>query len=495
MPDTHPYRVFISYSHDNREHKLSVLELANKLRQDGIDAQIDRYALFPAAGWPRWMCEQIERAGTIIVVCSSAYRERFEGTDTSHRGLGAKSEGLIITQSLYEEMGSNQKRFIPVLFRGNHPEDVPLELRPFTRFWLPDQYDDLYRVLTDQPEVQRPALGQMRRLPVLSAGAAEDLAAEADLNPSSVDQRRQEEKHPYVRSNREAMQNLRAKWSDGRLSVVAGAGIGVAAGLPTWPEMLDRLIAGYVTRMYSPVLGENGSETLVQTLQDEFRHLSPIVSAQFIQSRFSKDDFVELLRRALYEGTGSLLQPPVLCCLIARLAKKLHSIVTFNFDDLLEQALAEAGIAFTSIAEANHLSNIRGLPVYHPHGYLPRNETKSARIVLAESQYHDQYFAQHSWTNIVVSRILMESTCLFIGTSLSDPNLRRLADAAHRENALQEHFLISHLPIVNDRIAQAAMVEIFEAAHQQMGISLLWVEDFAQVAALLEQICANDGNC
>ncbi|MBV8276668.1 MAG: hypothetical protein JO170_15605 [Verrucomicrobia bacterium] len=36
-------RVFISYSHDSTGHKEIVLRFAERLRKDGVDAQIDQY--------------------------------------------------------------------------------------------------------------------------------------------------------------------------------------------------------------------------------------------------------------------------------------------------------------------------------------------------------------------------------------------------------------------------------------------------------------------
>src|SRR5262245_28566163 len=108
-----PLRVFISYSHDNAGHKIAVLELANTLRSNGVDAILDRYEAFPAEGWPRWMLSQVEQADVVLVVCSKNYRERFEGSAAT--GAGATWEGLILTQSLYQEMGVNRKRIIPAL--------------------------------------------------------------------------------------------------------------------------------------------------------------------------------------------------------------------------------------------------------------------------------------------------------------------------------------------------------------------------------------------
>ena len=57
-----PPRVFISYSHDSAEHRDRVLELADRLRADGIDAMIDQYVQFPPEGWPAWCEAEIRKA-------------------------------------------------------------------------------------------------------------------------------------------------------------------------------------------------------------------------------------------------------------------------------------------------------------------------------------------------------------------------------------------------------------------------------------------------
>ena len=43
-------------SHDSAEHRKRVLSLSERLRSEGVDAQIDQYIPgTPAEGWPRWM--------------------------------------------------------------------------------------------------------------------------------------------------------------------------------------------------------------------------------------------------------------------------------------------------------------------------------------------------------------------------------------------------------------------------------------------------------
>ena len=85
--------VFISYSHDSPEHMDRVLDLANRLRSEGIDAELDRYEDAPPEGWPRWCDRKIQEAQFVLVVCTETYLRRFEGADQPGQGLGAKWEG------------------------------------------------------------------------------------------------------------------------------------------------------------------------------------------------------------------------------------------------------------------------------------------------------------------------------------------------------------------------------------------------------------------
>jgi hypothetical protein len=161
-----PVRVFISYSHDSENHKDRVLNLADRLRSEGIDCHIDQYEMSPKGGWAQWMDRQIEDADFVLVVCTEKYQSRFSGKDTSSGGLGAKWEGAIITQDIYEAAGSSDK-FIPVLFSPSDSQYRPRVLRPVTYYNVSteDGYEDLYRRLTNQPLIAKPELGKRRSLP------------------------------------------------------------------------------------------------------------------------------------------------------------------------------------------------------------------------------------------------------------------------------------------------------------------------------------------
>ncbi len=158
-------RLFISYTHDSDVHKKRVLELAQLLRDDGLDCMIDQFIKgTPAEGWPLWMERQIEKAAFVLVVCTATYLRRYEAKETPGKGLGGTWEAVLTRQDLYEAQAKNEK-FVPVLFEGASPEDVPKPLRPFTYHRLPAGYDDLYRYLTDQPKVAPKKVGTQKEMP------------------------------------------------------------------------------------------------------------------------------------------------------------------------------------------------------------------------------------------------------------------------------------------------------------------------------------------
>ncbi|MGB7846460.1 MAG: FxSxx-COOH system tetratricopeptide repeat protein [Candidatus Acidiferrum sp.] len=157
-------QVFISYSHDSPALVDRVLVLSNRLRAEGVDCRIDQYEQSPAEGWPLWCERQVEQATFVLIACTETYLRRFKGEETPQTGLGVTWEGHIITQDLYDSQGRNTK-FIPILFSKEDEQFVPKPLRSTTRYQLSDDYDQLYRRLTNQPLISMPALGGVKAMP------------------------------------------------------------------------------------------------------------------------------------------------------------------------------------------------------------------------------------------------------------------------------------------------------------------------------------------
>jgi SEFIR domain-containing protein len=164
LTEQRPPKVFISYSHDTVAHQKRVLDLADRLRADGIDAEIDQYNDSPPEGWPRWCERQIEAADFVLMVCTETYHRRVRGEEERGKGLGVVWEAAIIRQLLYDA-GAVSSKFVPVLFADGSPEHIPTPIKGWSHYVV-DGYESLYRRLTGQPHLPRPALGAIRTLPI-----------------------------------------------------------------------------------------------------------------------------------------------------------------------------------------------------------------------------------------------------------------------------------------------------------------------------------------
>lgn len=156
-------RVFISYSHDSEEHRAVVLSLCERLRKDGISADLDQYVKgTPSVGWPRWMRDRLQNSDFVILVCTENYYQRFWGE--AAEGRGVSFEGAIVTQDLYGRHGENTK-FIPVTLAKDASKFVPEQLRATTSYELTSEvaYQALYDYLLGQSGIEPASVGEPRR--------------------------------------------------------------------------------------------------------------------------------------------------------------------------------------------------------------------------------------------------------------------------------------------------------------------------------------------
>jgi tetratricopeptide (TPR) repeat protein len=155
-------RVFISYSYDSEEQMDRVLSLADSLRKDGIDCNIDQYVQSPAKGWYRWMMDEIEEADFVLMICTPQYIQRFRGDEKDEMAMGVTWEGAVITQELYHLAGENLK-YIPILLSPRDADSIPNILRNTSRYLInnPKGYELLYRRLSNQHDTPKPRLGNL----------------------------------------------------------------------------------------------------------------------------------------------------------------------------------------------------------------------------------------------------------------------------------------------------------------------------------------------
>lgn len=147
-------KAFVTYSHDSPAHKMWVLELATKLRNNGVDAVLDQWDLGPGADLPNFMEKNLAAADRVLMVCTEKYVEK---ANAGKGGVGY--EKMILTADLMSSIES--AKVIP-LIRQNGTHLLPTFMRSkiYLDFSRADQfefsYDELLRSLHGAPLYVKP---------------------------------------------------------------------------------------------------------------------------------------------------------------------------------------------------------------------------------------------------------------------------------------------------------------------------------------------------
>lgn len=157
---------------------------------------------------------------------------------------------------------------------------------------------------------------------------------------------------------------------------------------------------------------------------------------------------IERLKSALYPDASNkesdLISTIVeMCKRVCNSGKRaVSSIITLNYDDLIETEMDKQNVDYELLFEEGIIHN-EAIPVIHVHGVLRQSEPTTGLPVLSEEEYHDLYKRSFHWSNIEMLHAFYRSTCIFIGLSMSDPNLRRLLEfVASESNGIYPHYAI-----------------------------------------------------
>ena len=240
-----------------------------------------------------------------------------------------------------------------------------------------------------------------------------------------------------------------------KLTIVVGAGVSRESGLPGWTDLLNSMLKKAARtspsfRSYENRLRSAGEpeEAIAGALDRESQSYAQLVleihgligAASVVKSWLPQRDYVRYLKQSLYETVSDAqldVRPGRTALEIARLWRDRGSqnltIITTNYDLLIESALLEIGInpadieITTSVQPPAEETRFR---VIHLHGVVPHKShpgnlsIPDSTVVLAEDDYfHPRASTRSDATRSFCDAFLQETTCLFVGTSLTDPNL------------------------------------------------------------------------
>jgi len=254
--------------------------------------------------------------------------------------------------------------------------------------------------------------------------------------------------------------DLNKAYTQKDLVLVLGAGVSMDCNLPNWNTMMHSLQLSILEDKFNSFditinpIDINRIFTDIIRIFNQLINPSPLIAARYVQNILKQDAkdanaYENRVHKALYP-TGSLIFGPQIHEAIFQLLidgrneSGINSIITYNFDDFLDMFLEEKGILCKSIYSLGMKASFNEIPIYHVHGFLPLNIKSDIknRIILSGKEYHKQYMDMYSWNNLVQIDKFCNNTCLFIGISLADPNLRRLLDIALEQNPNKQHYAI-----------------------------------------------------
>jgi len=165
MDETPAPQVFISYAWSNEEHKQWVLDLATRLRGDGVDVQLDRWHLQKGDDANHFMERAVsdENIKHVLIIMDRLYKEKADD-----RVGGAGKETTVIAEAVYSKV--KQAKFVPILRERDEVGQayVPTYLsgRMYFDFSDDDAFEDVFeellRHIYDAPALPLPPLGKPR---------------------------------------------------------------------------------------------------------------------------------------------------------------------------------------------------------------------------------------------------------------------------------------------------------------------------------------------
>lgn len=321
---------------------------------------------------------------------------------------------------------------------------------------------------------------------------------------------------------------IKEVYERGQFSLFLGAEVSSSAGMPDWNTLVNSLFVSYLNKEFDK--DNNISEPDIKEIifrLNEIDEPSALIAARYLRKGFSKEisesqEFTKTVTENLYNlrDTSKDINSQLIIsisnlCMPRRSGAKIRSVITYNFDDLLERQLRINSIQHHSIYTDNDFYDSEELPVYHVHGFLPENKKEyekleKSTLVFSEEGYHQIYTDAYHWSNLVQLNNLRENSCIMVGLSMADPNLRRLLDISARSLSKPKHFaFMRRLTLekfifseINNGEQKKQVIKNKEGAERflkkhhslneeimkELGVSVIWFTDFSEIPDILNRI-------
>lgn len=299
---------------------------------------------------------------------------------------------------------------------------------------------------------------------------------------------------------------IKEKYMNDDLVLFLGAGASQEAKIATWDNLIADLFVALVDNQLNKrntKLGDKQKNKIIAEIGKQNQG-SPLMQVRFIKQGIG-DEFEEIVRKLLYKGaidTSPLLKEIGKLCIPNRGKIGIKAIINYNFDDLVEKTLKSLNLKYCSIYSDGVIAQNEEIGIHHVHGFLPENkdefnELGKSLLVFSEEGYHKLMLEPYNWANMTQLNFLINNTCLFIGLSMTDPNLRRLLEISAQKNQDEKckHYAIMKRFVIDksnkdDGIIKFEQIneELQETFYKELGVNIIWVDDFSDIPKILGEI-------
>lgn len=265
---------------------------------------------------------------------------------------------------------------------------------------------------------------------------------------------------------------LQEAFQKGKITFYLGAGISKPNGLPSWEELVQALYFSTLNDesfIYGMKPYPNYLFALAEWVLKQKNEPLDIIIRK-IKQWYEGKDFIGMMSDTIYAGLNrkdfpdinglpqqvlqqnATLRAIVECCIQSTPgAKGLRSIVTYNYDNLVELGLENHnGLSskFQVIYKREHKLSSGKIPIYHVHGYIPfqKSDVNYDDIIFSEDQYNRAFQDPFFWGNVVQVNQLTSMTGVMIGLSLADRNTRRILDSIHNQTLPKDNYILMRKP-------------------------------------------------
>jgi len=224
----------------------------------------------------------------------------------------------------------------------------------------------------------------------------------------------------YWRDPSLALSTLGALLSSSAFCLFLGAGVSTGFGLPGWKGLIARILKKDTDLEFVEELDRRSVKDL------------PLLLDEIDDGSLG---YLERVHEALYRDASAdlsdqLMRSPLLLAVAALMAGahrgRIATVITYNYDDLLEQYLRMLGLSVCSRLRPDVLSTRADVELNYVHGYLPQHwdapKFTADALVLSNASYIKRAAINSGWS-ASTENLLHSKLGLFLGLSGDDDSM------------------------------------------------------------------------